>query len=61
MTRDPVVQDESDEQLLDIRLGDVELGGDERDADTSVGLDQLQEDLGECKRGETHSIVRPFN
>ena len=45
VARDAVVEDEGDEQLLHISLGDVELAGDEGDAHARVGLHQLEEHL----------------
>ena len=42
---DLAVEDERDQQRLDLGGGDVELGGDEADADARVRLDHLEEHL----------------
>ena len=43
---DAAVEDEGNHEGLDVGLGNVELGGDVRDRDSGVRLDESQEDLG---------------
>ena len=43
---DLVVKDESDEEVLHLAGGDVQLLGDEGNLDPGVGLDKLDEHLG---------------